>query len=65
MRLARSFLAALIAASLAIVLTLTTAELGALLGFGRNGHVNTALCCIYLVVIFHLMARQADRRAER
>lgn len=65
MRTIRSFLSVMIAGSLAIVATLTIAEIGALAGLGRNGHVNTAVLCLCLIAVFHVMARQAARRFDR
>ena len=56
----RSFLAMLIAACLAFILTVASAELIALAGY-RNSMVNTAMACLWLLIIFGVMRRQARR----
>lgn len=62
MRTIRSFLSVLIAASLAIVATLTIAEISAMAGWGRDPFVNTAVLCLSLMAVFGFMRRQAMRR---
>jgi hypothetical protein len=54
----RSAIAALIAACLAFILTVASAELIALSGY-RNAHVNTAICCVWLIVVFRALQRQS------
>lgn len=57
-----SFVSVVIAAALAIVTTLGIAEIGALAGWGRNVHVNTAILALCLLAVFGFMRRQALRR---
>jgi hypothetical protein len=60
----RLLLFVLIAAILAITCTLLTVELIAFAGFPRNGFVSLAICCIWLIVVYTVLQRQAER-AER
>lgn len=54
----RIALAALIAACLAFILTVASAELIALAGY-RNSMVNTAMACVWLIVVFRALQRQS------
>jgi predicted membrane channel-forming protein YqfA (hemolysin III family) len=54
----------LIAAILAITCTLLTVELIAFAGLPRNGFVSLAICCIWLIVVYGILQKQAER-AER
>lgn len=57
MRLLLSFLRALMAAALAIVATLTTATLIAAIGAPRDGLVNFAIFCLWLIVTLRAVKR--------